>query len=92
MLCLQTGNCPQAMVQQALTAERRFAQCMRSHGVPSWPDPTVEQGRPAFNLLHVHGFDPNSTLIRYTKTNECQRTIQSTLPGGVPEIRGPYHG
>src|SRR5258708_32803737 len=87
MLCLQTGDCPQAMVQQVLTTERRFAQCMRSHGVPGWPDPTVEQGRPAFNLLHVHGFDPNSTLIRYTKTSECQRTIQGTLPGGVPEIR-----
>ena len=76
-----------AMVQQVLIAERRFAQCMRSHGVPGWPDPTVEQGRPAFNLLHVHGFDPNSTEIRYTKTNECQGTIQGTLPGGVPEIR-----
>jgi hypothetical protein len=87
MLCLQTGDCPQAMVAQVLTAERRFAQCMRSHGVPGWPDPTVEQGRPAFNLLHVHGFDPNSTEIRYTKTSECQRTIQGTLPGGVPEIR-----
>jgi hypothetical protein len=34
MLCLQTGDCPQAMVQQVLTAERRFTQCMRSHGVP----------------------------------------------------------
>jgi hypothetical protein len=87
MLCLQTGDCPQAMVQQVLTAERKFAQCMRSHGVPGWPDPTVSEGRPAFNLLHVHGFDPNSTEIRYIKTSECQRTIQGTLPGGVPEIR-----
>jgi hypothetical protein len=47
--CEETGDCPQAMVQQVLTGMRRFAQCMRSHGVPGWPDPTVDsEGRPGF--------------------------------------------
>jgi len=50
--CLQTGDCPQSLVQQMLTADRRFAGCMRSHGVPNWPDPTIDsEGRPVFNLV-----------------------------------------
>ena len=50
--CLLAGDCPQALVQQMLAADRRFAACMRSHGVPGWPDPTVDsEGRPVFNLV-----------------------------------------
>jgi hypothetical protein len=50
--CLLAGDCPQALVQQMLTADRRFAACMRSHGVPSWPDPTLGPGGgPFFNLV-----------------------------------------
>jgi hypothetical protein len=47
--CLMTGDCPPALVQRALSEGLRFAQCMRHHGVPNWPDPTVDStGRPAF--------------------------------------------
>ncbi len=47
--CYLAGVCPQALVQQALSAGREFAQCMRSHGVPDWPDPTLDtRGAPAF--------------------------------------------
>jgi len=50
--CLQAGDCPRALVQQMLAADRRFAACMRSHGVPGWPDPTLDsEGRPVFNLV-----------------------------------------
>jgi hypothetical protein len=42
--CYLTHVCPSALVQQALTAGREFAQCMRSHGVPYWPDPSIEAG------------------------------------------------
>jgi hypothetical protein len=50
--CLTAGGCPQALVQQMLTADRTFARCMRSHGVPGWPDPTVDsEGRPRFDLI-----------------------------------------
>jgi hypothetical protein len=39
------------LVQQAVNAGREFARCMRSHGVPNWPDPTVDsEGRPLFNI------------------------------------------
>jgi hypothetical protein len=50
--CMQAGVCPPALVQQMMTADRRFAQCMRSHGVPGWPDPILDaEGRPVFNLV-----------------------------------------
>jgi hypothetical protein len=42
--CYLTHACPPGLVQQALTAGREFAHCMRSHGVPTWPDPTIEAG------------------------------------------------
>jgi hypothetical protein len=49
--CLMTGDCPPAVVQQALTEGRTFAKCMRNQGVPNWPDPTIDSmGRPSFQV------------------------------------------
>lgn len=49
--CLETGDCPPAVVQRALTEGRKFAQCMRNDGVPNWPDPTIDSiGRPSFQV------------------------------------------
>jgi hypothetical protein len=49
--CESTGDCPQAVVHQALTVMRQYAQCMRSHGVLNFPDPTVGSGgRPVFDV------------------------------------------
>jgi hypothetical protein len=73
--CFNAGNCPQALVQQILTAQRKFAECMRSHGVPNWPDPTLgSEGRPIFNLIpagitHSQEHLPPIT----TEMTECQR-------------------
>jgi hypothetical protein len=50
--CYLTHVCPPALVQRALSAGRTFAHCMRSHGVPTWPDPTIETGggAPQFDI------------------------------------------
>jgi hypothetical protein len=49
--CISAGACPPALVQQMLTDDRKFAQCMRSHGVPNWPDPTLDpNGAPVFRV------------------------------------------
>ena len=47
---------PVGEVQQLLIGMLRFSQCMRSHGVPNWPDPSVDgEGRPLFLLFtRVH--------------------------------------
>ena len=63
-----------------MTALRAYARCMRSHGVPNWPDPTLDsEGRPGFNLLHVLGFDPNSS-----QTSNIMQECYHVMPGGVP--------
>ena len=82
--CEETGNCPQAMVQQVVIAMRRFSRCMRSHGVPDWPDPTVDsEGRPGFNLVSVHGTDWNAPYIQ-NKIYQCEHVMPAG--GGVPAI------
>ena len=82
--CEETGNCPQAMVQQVLSAMLKFTGCMRAHGVPNWPDPTVDsEGRPGFNLVPVHGTDWNSPQIQNTIYG-CEHVMLAG--GGVPAI------
>jgi hypothetical protein len=68
--CYQAGVCPQAMVQHALTAGRQFAVCMRSHGVPDWPDPSIDsEGRPLFNINVPRPAPPHVS----TTITECER-------------------
>jgi hypothetical protein len=79
--CMSAGDCPQPLVQQVLTEERNFARCMRAHGVPNWPDPTIDsQGRPVFAVsISKDGFDPYSPQI-WAKGNACSRLMPG-LPG-----------
>jgi hypothetical protein len=40
-----------AQVRQTLSGMLEFARCMRSHGVPAWPDATIDSsGQPVFDL------------------------------------------
>ena len=77
---------PPAEVQQLLIGMRQFSQCMRSHGVPNWPDPSVDAaGRPGFDLGH-HGFsrtEAHSPQLG-AREDECQNLLPSAL-GGLPE-------
>ena len=77
---------PPAEVQQLLIGMRQFSQCMRSHGVPNWPDPSVDsQGRPVFELSD-HGFsraEAHSPQLG-AREDECQNLLPSAL-GGLPE-------
>jgi hypothetical protein len=82
--CEETGNCPPAMVQQVMSAMRLFSQCMRSHGVANWPDPTVDsEGRPGFNLVPIPSTDWNSPQVQ-NKIYECENVMPAG--GGVPAI------
>ena len=58
--------------------------CMRSHRVPNWPDPTNGPAGWGFNLVHVHGFDPNSPQIDH-KMSGCSQTLPAGV--GVPLSR-----
>ncbi len=74
--CFMADDCPQALVQQVLNQERRFALCMRSHGIPNWPDPITDpHGRPVFAIsISKDGFNPYSAPI-WAKGNECSHLM-----------------
>src|SRR5215469_3743229 len=85
--CEAAGICTRAETQLMLNAGLRFAGCMRSHGVPKWPDPTRDsQGRVAFAIsVSKDGFDPHSARIE-AKANECGHLMPG---GGVPLAVSP---
>jgi hypothetical protein len=79
--CMEASDCPRALVHQVLDQERSFAECMRAHGVPNWPDPSIDsQGRPVFAIsISKLGFDPYSPQV-WAKGNECSH-LMPALPG-----------
>jgi hypothetical protein len=86
------GRSSPAASQQMVRKLVNFAQCMRSHGVSNWPDPTPStpameaQGAPSY-MFHMHGlqsldgrsFSPQIT----TAMHECFHLTGMT-DSGVP--------
>ncbi len=60
----------------------KFSQCMRTHGVPSFPDPGVSGG--GVKIEKGSGIDPNSPQFK-----AAQRTCQSDLPRPPGASGGP---
>jgi hypothetical protein len=58
----------------------RFAGCMRSDGVPNWPDPINDDGRVRFNVFDgsVRGLDPNSPQVM-AAVHKCQSLLHIDL-------------
>jgi hypothetical protein len=75
--CIATGTCPQALVAQILTLQRGYARCMRSHGVPNFPDPTIDsEGRPVFEVSKAGlsaQYTHSSTFA--AKDCDCERRL-----------------
>jgi hypothetical protein len=69
-----------AVVQLIQTDMSEFARCMRSHGVPNWPDPTLDRGRAIFDPQRV-GIDANAPQIS-TKVHECEHVFPASI--GIP--------
>jgi hypothetical protein len=55
-----------------------YAQCMRSHGVPGFPDPTVQNGSVGFNITPADGV--NSSSAQY---QTARQACQSLRGGGT---------
>jgi len=66
-----------AVVQLIRSDMLKFARCMRSRGVPNWPDLTLDRGRPIFDPEAV-GIDPNSPQIS-TKMHDCEHVFPASL-------------
>ena len=59
-----------AQDQKALAKELKFAQCMRSHGVPNFPDPTNA------GVVHLIGVDQSSPQFQ-----SAGKTCEALVPG-----------
>jgi hypothetical protein len=75
----------QAEQGQQLTEYLKFARCMRSHGVPGFPDPSVGRGgRVAFPIsISKDGFNPHSPEI-LAKAHACKHVLPAGP--GLPEV------
>ena len=79
--CMQASDCPPALVQQMLTADRKLARCMRSHGVPNFPDPTTDSSGPVFNITKAGISDAASHTDQFeAKLTECGRLVGENAP------------
>ena len=84
--CMKSDDCPHTLVRQVLNQERSFAHCMRSQGVPKWPDPAIDsRGRPVFAVsISKDGFNPYAAPI-WSKTNKCSH-LMPDLPGAPFQV------
>lgn len=73
-----------AQNQAAMGEYVRFAQCMRAHGLPDFPDPVNAEGRVEFVLsASQDGFDPHSPQV-LAKAHQCESVLP---PGsGLPSV------
>ena len=79
--CMQNSDCPPAMVQQMLAADRKLARCMRSHGVPNFPDPTTDSHGPVFNITAAGISDAASHAHQFVATlTVCGRLVGNNAP------------
>jgi hypothetical protein len=70
---LPGGTLTPAQTQQALTEGLKLAKCMRSHGVPSYPDPNPTNP----GVVHLGaGVDPSSPQFQ-----RAQKVCDSLVPG-----------
>ena len=80
--CMQNNDCSPALVQQMLTGDRKLARCMRSHGVPNFPDPTNGgSGAPFFPISSAGISEAASRAPRFVhELNECARLVRDSAP------------
>ena len=72
------GQTPTQTITPADQADyRKAAGCMRSHGVPDFPDPTFQNNTVAFNV--PPNIDPNSSQAK-TAEAICAKLIPPGLP------------
>jgi hypothetical protein len=80
--CMQANDCSPALVEQMLTADRNLARCMRSHGVPNFPDPANGgSGAPFFPISRAGISEAASRTPRFVhELGECARLVGDHAP------------
>jgi hypothetical protein len=76
--CAQLLQPTQAQAPQIMTGMLKFARCMRSGGVPNWPDPSTDRnGQPVFR---IPGINPASPRVSNT-AEECTHLLTQSTTG-----------
>ena len=73
---------PRSQIPQVLHALRKFAECMRNHGILNWPDPKFDsQGRLGFT-------GPGADIPPGSRTDQARIQCSSLLPPEVTNLLG----
>jgi hypothetical protein len=73
------GKAPSPAEQaKAQAAALKFSACMRSHGLPKFPDPQFSSGRTSLKVGRTSGIDPSSRVFQ-----AAQKACQKDLPGAL---------
>jgi hypothetical protein len=80
--CMQNSDCPPALVQQMMNADLKLARCMRSHGVPNFPDPASGgSGGPFFPISRAGISEAASRTPHFVhELNQCGRLVGDNAP------------
>ncbi len=70
---------PSKSASKLAAAAVRFASCMRSHGVPNFPDPATSGGGVHISIKSSSGINPASPAFQ-----AAQKACGKLLPGGAP--------
>ncbi len=80
---LPNGGVPTpAQLAQAQTAMLKYSACMRSHGVPKFPDPNFSGGHASLSIGSGSGIDPQSAQFQAAQT-ACQSDLPGRPQGGL---------
>jgi hypothetical protein len=79
------GGSPSPAQQAQMQAQAlKFSACMRTHGVPKFPDPQFSGGGVRISIGSASGIDPRSAIFQ-----AAQKTCGSLLPGLKPGAGSP---
>jgi len=78
-----------AQQQKALSQALKFVACMRSRGIPDFPDPTVQDGQVS-QRLDASGFARNSPQLQSAR-QACRIPVWRRIVSGVVAVLGQDH-
>jgi hypothetical protein len=85
---LPNGGVPQPLTASQRADALKFSQCMRTHGVPNFPDPTFSGGHAGIELSKSSGIDPQSPAFQAAQ-KACGSPFGKGGPGPVTQGKAP---
>lgn len=82
------GQAPSPAQQARMQANAlKFSACMRSHGLPNFPDPTFSGGGVSLRINARSGIDPSSPQFQAAQ-KACQKDLPGAVTHGAAKIGG----